>query len=1091
MDADVSGESTTSTEDFEFIQPIEPRLMIAGNGSQEGLKQSLNEVLMDSAENIKKENAMTAVSEDAESGCDREGIDDIVFRVLENKCRAESVDGSINSVSNSESTHQDADTICVGSRRQMSLPMVLPEVSNTTVQHVTYLGAATINAPRSEVEIQRNMAILNEQLSEHTMEVMLLVPSSSEGSVVLNELNSSTEIASFKIHRILFCARGRQDSSEVSCFAFTCSHGSSAETAIFQCHVFRCSEPETVGVILHSFASAFRRIPTSPTKSESSIRLEEGVNDIVHSFDITLEIKEEDSKGNFNSCPKDKTFFKLRCNFTRKVLVTVQQISGGPEICIQRCFGILVSPGRNVKHSDMQLLELDSMTVQQAERKIYTITGMWDPKDPNFEVLNHETPKDAKIFFSVAVDLVVEGIHEPVRFVIETKAKIYPQSERFWYFAKKSLTEVFYLTLRETDSVPSDEVKYEVVSIKSAGEIERKKPGLGLNLRTPLLSALAALQGNSAPGDNDDDSDSDEPLLSGSGDVSKDCTEGELEGWADVLAKWRQNLSQRPRQLNTLVRKGIPEALRGEVWQLLSNCHADTEMMDTYRLLITKESTCEGVILRDINRTFPAHDFFREAGGIGQDALYKISKAYSVYDEEVGYCQGLSFLAAALLLHMPEEQAFCVLVRVMFGYELRDLFKDNFEVLHLRFFQLERLMEDQIPDLAAHFRDLGIEAHMFGSQWFLTLFTAKFPLFLVFHILDLFLCEGNDTIFQVALGLLLMSKKELLTLDFEGALKYFRVSLPKKYRSEENARQLLRIAVAVKVKKLKKYEKEYITLKEQERQQEDPAERFQRENRQLLRANMRLEQENDDLAHELVTSKIQLRNELDVVEDKAESLNKELLRTRTQLLDTEEEKRRLETESIQVKEMCRRELLLSEAEITRNAAIISEYKQICNQLSSRLDQEQTLRIESLAALHAQVKGCERCTQALAARRAEGGTGGVVALVDGDRPLDDGQDLEDAQRQVRELELELAQTKLALVEAECRNQDLTHQLNSAIAEVQASRNTWFHKTLTSIREVTKKEPSTPTGPGQAHLSLGNPQSNISVNVRQNESKETTC
>lgn len=40
---------------------------------------------------------------------------------------------------------------------------------------------------------------------------------------------------------------------------------------------------------------------------------------------------------------------------------------------------------------------------------------------------------------------------------------------------------------------------------------------------------------------------------------------------------------------------------------------------------------------------------------------------------------------------------------------------------------------------------------------------------------------------------------------------------------------------------------------------------LQRENRRLQEASMRLEQENDDLAHELVTSKIALRNDLDQV----------------------------------------------------------------------------------------------------------------------------------------------------------------------------------------------------------------------------------
>lgn len=45
------------------------------------------------------------------------------------------------------------------------------------------------------------------------------------------------------------------------------------------------------------------------------------------------------------------------------------------------------------------------------------------------------------------------------------------------------------------------------------------------------------------------------------------------------------------------------------------------------------------------------------------------------------------------LLQMPEEQAFSVLVKIMFDYGLRDLFKQNFEDLHCKFFQLERLMQ--------------------------------------------------------------------------------------------------------------------------------------------------------------------------------------------------------------------------------------------------------------------------------------------------------------------------------------------------------------------------------------------------------------
>lgn len=67
--------------------------------------------------------------------------------------------------------------------------------------------------------------------------------------------------------------------------------------------------------------------------------------------------------------------------------------------------------------------------------------------------------------------------------------------------------------------------------------------------------------------------------------MSKDCAEDVLENWADVLQKWKTT-HQRPKQLNSLVKLGIPEALRGEVWQRLAG--SDEELLERYRLLITK-----------------------------------------------------------------------------------------------------------------------------------------------------------------------------------------------------------------------------------------------------------------------------------------------------------------------------------------------------------------------------------------------------------------------------------------------------------------------------------------------------------------------
>lgn len=57
---------------------------------------------------------------------------------------------------------------------------------------------------------------------------------------------SNSVISRYEIHRILFYARGAIESTDAGCFAFTWSHGDTQESAIFQCHVFRCDIAEAV-----------------------------------------------------------------------------------------------------------------------------------------------------------------------------------------------------------------------------------------------------------------------------------------------------------------------------------------------------------------------------------------------------------------------------------------------------------------------------------------------------------------------------------------------------------------------------------------------------------------------------------------------------------------------------------------------------------------------------------------------------------------------------------------------------------------------------------------------------------------------------
>lgn len=884
----------------------------------------------------------------------------------------------------------------------------------TMFSGVSYLGAQNISDPKSEADIQRIMKELSSMPeSRDGIAVSISVPVCSQGLVVLYQADSNSVMTRYAVNRISFYARGAVGSPVASCFAFTWSHGETKESAVYRCHVFRCHIAEAVNQVSSCFAKAFERIPRSMASSlvgdlsaapSMTGSLTEAIGQTVppmqlmHVLECTVDIKETDAKGTFSHVPKERLGFKLRGGIDKQVTINVKQVnnniqpdtddlqtsySGG--LYIERCFGILLAPGRSVKHSDMRLLEMVSGSSGGSG---CSVCALWNAGESALAAFNVASGDGAPAYMSLALDLVIRGIPDPLRLVIETPVKIYPPTERFWYYSKRPLVQQFYINLKEcVDAL--GQLQYEVASIETSDELDRSRLNLPLSLSSLLPSPLSSAPAPPSP--SEPDSDGDEPLLSGTGEVSKDCGEDVLVNWAQVLRSWT---GPRPRALNHLVRVGVPEALRGEVWLRLAGVDQNDKLMETYRTLISKECPFEQVIQRDIARTFPAHDFFREAGGLGQDSLLRMARAYAVYDHEVGYCQGLSFLAATLLLHMPEEQAFCLLVKLMYGYGLRELYKDGFEALYMRLHQLDRLMEEQLNDLRAHFQVLGVEPHMFASQWFLTVFTARFPLPLVYHILDVFLLQGIDTIFQVALALLSRSRKDLLQHDFEGVLKYFRVTLPKKCRAEESSRQIVKLACSIKVKRLHKYQQEY--------------EKFIKESAEKEKINVELER--------LKGINTQLQQEKEILE-------LQLTNART---SAEE----------------------SQKEAVHYAAVARDYREICARLDKQLHNIQDY-----------VKDCVNCSLKLAQKDNKEETDQK------DDEKEGSSETEARLRQrVRDLELELAQVKLAHVQAQCSNQELSHQLTVALNEVQSAVNQkqsvapWLVRTLGSIMEAAQNRPS---------------------------------
>lgn len=136
----------------------------------------------------------------------------------------------------------------------------------------------------------------------------------------------------------------------------------------------------------------------------------------------------------------------------------------------------------------------------------------------------------------------------------------------------------------------------------------------------------------------------------------------ELEFWSALVSNYSQTAQRLPTLTSNKIRNGVPPPLRGVVWMSIAGAR-ETFLEDEYERLSSESSPYEKMIHKDVGRSFPGVDMFRDADGEGQKMLSKVLNAFSLWDQDIGYCQGLGFVVGPLLMHMGDKEAFCVLVR--------------------------------------------------------------------------------------------------------------------------------------------------------------------------------------------------------------------------------------------------------------------------------------------------------------------------------------------------------------------------------------------------------------------------------------------
>ncbi|TDG97641.1 hypothetical protein EPR50_G00209960 [Perca flavescens] len=231
---------------------------------------------------------------------------------------------------------------------------------------------------------------------------------------------------------------------------------------------------------------------------------------------------------------------------------------------------------------------------------------------------------------------------------------------------------------------------------------------------------------------------------------------------------------------------GLPPSVRGRVWSLVitNELNITTELYEIF-LSRAKEkwtnlsSTNDGasladsleIITRDISGVLPSLGVFQK-GGPYHDLLQSILGAYICYRPDVGYVQGMSSVAAMLILNMDEVDVFISFSNLI-NRRCQLAFYRGQHQLMLRYFgAFQVFLQESLPRLFLHFQSSGVTPDLYLLDWILSLYLKPLPLEVACRVWDLFFRDGEEFLFRTALGILKLHQDVLLHMDLISTAQF-------------------------------------------------------------------------------------------------------------------------------------------------------------------------------------------------------------------------------------------------------------------------------------------------------------------------------
>uniref|UniRef100_A0A8C8DNV6 Rab-GAP TBC domain-containing protein n=1 Tax=Oryzias sinensis TaxID=183150 RepID=A0A8C8DNV6_9TELE len=257
----------------------------------------------------------------------------------------------------------------------------------------------------------------------------------------------------------------------------------------------------------------------------------------------------------------------------------------------------------------------------------------------------------------------------------------------------------------------------------------------------------------------------------------------------EILPHW--DSMKATRRVRELWWQGLPPSVRGRVWSLaignelnitpelyeifLSRAkekwrsYSETSSVndgesDGGASLADRESSLD-LIKLDISRTFPSLFIFQK-GGPYHDLLHSVLGAYTCYRPDIGYVQGMSFIAAVLILNLEEAEAFITFANLLNKPCQMAFFRVDHDLMLKYFAAFEIFFEENLPRLFGHFQTSSLTPDLYLIDWIFTLYSKSLPLDVACRVWDVFCRDGEESLFRTGLGILRLYEEVLLQMDF-------------------------------------------------------------------------------------------------------------------------------------------------------------------------------------------------------------------------------------------------------------------------------------------------------------------------------------